>query len=87
MSKISELLHDQSSGGSVVPEHWTLKGILNDIGSELKHQGAMGATELAKAVLQEHDGFVLYGRQGKEDQGHGLPQEATKQAEMDGPSL
>ncbi len=92
MSKVSELLHDESSGGSgpsETPHHLTLRGILGDIGAELKHQGEMGATELAKAVLGSQDGFVLYGRGGREQesqQGHGLPQQQGSVHEMDGPS-
>lgn len=47
----------------VVPEHLTLKGILNDLGRTLKHQVEAGSHEMA-ALLFRGDAFVMYGNAG-----------------------
>jgi hypothetical protein len=72
-----------------MPEHLTLGGILKDIGSELRHQAAMGAHEAA-SLLFRGEAFVMYPKAGQEaeaHQGHGLQQEAAKLMENDGPSM
>jgi hypothetical protein len=53
----------------------SLSKILSDIGEELKHQGSMGAHELA-AALFNGQAFVMYPRthNAVEDQHHGLPE-------------
>jgi hypothetical protein len=62
MSKeFSDLLRDESSGGSVMPPGLSLSKILSDVGSELSHQVEAGAHELA-AALFNGNAFVMYGR-------------------------
>jgi hypothetical protein len=53
----------------------SLSKILSEVGEELKHQGSMGAHELA-AALFNGSAFVMYPRQGNavEDPQHGLPE-------------
>jgi hypothetical protein len=54
--------------------HLSLEAILKDVGKELKEQGKHGAHELA-AALFNGSSFVMYPRQGKDDQPqHGQPE-------------
>jgi len=88
MSKLSELLSDQTSVPQGPPDAG-LKDVLGKVWDVMAPAGAHGAHELASALFRG-DGFVLYQHQqntNEQDQGHGLPQEASKQVEMDGPSL
>jgi hypothetical protein len=81
MSTIKQLMTEEKSGGPA-PTDKGMKRLFSEIKAELKHQVKAGSHELAAALLRGHDGFVMYGREGKEDEGHGLAQEAKK--ELDG---
>ncbi len=89
MSVISDMFKDES----LVPQGEPVRGLERLLGKAwdaLAPEVARGAQELSKALLGDHDAYVLYGREGKEQEsnlGHGLPAEANiepKQKEMDG---
>jgi DNA topoisomerase IA len=62
----------------------SLSKILSDVGKELKEQAKHGSHELA-AALFNGSSFVMYPRQGKDDQPqHGLTQEAQQQEQSHG---
>jgi hypothetical protein len=55
----------------------SLSKILSEVGEELKHQGSMGAHELAACLFSPSgSAFVMYPRQANavEDSQHGLPE-------------
>lgn len=63
----------------------SLDKMLGDIGRELGQQAKMGAQELGKALMHDHDAFVLYQRDDKaKDDGplHGKA-EPQKEVEME----
>lgn len=81
MSKaFKDLMKEENSGSSILPPGLSLSKILNDIGKELKDQGAQGAHELA-SVLYRGDAFVLYPKNSQEQE---QSQEQTQQKEAEG---
>jgi hypothetical protein len=67
-------------GAQLVASRMSLSTILNEVGKEMKEQVKHGAHELA-AALFNGSAFVMYPRQaqGKDDQQHGLPQQAQQE--------
>jgi hypothetical protein len=85
--EFAKLLHgkDEPSLVQRVLPGLSLSKILSDIGDELKHQGAMGAQELAAGLFRNHDGFVLYQKSAQDgveqDQGPSVEPMQEKQIE------
>ncbi|QJW94191.1 hypothetical protein [Frigoriglobus tundricola] len=79
MSKVTDLMKDDRSGGPA-PTNEGVSRLFKEIGAELSHQAKAGAHEMAAALFRTHDGFVMYGREGKEDNTveHGLPEAAKE---------
>jgi hypothetical protein len=60
----------------------SLSKILSDIGTELKEQGSQGAHELAAALFRNNDAFVMYPKNGNEqDQAQSVEQTQQKESE------
>jgi hypothetical protein len=66
MAKLSDLLSEERSGG-MEPLEKGVSRFLTEVVAELKHQAKMGAHELSAALLRDHDGFVMYQRDGVDD--------------------
>lgn len=62
----------------------SLKTIFADVADELGHLGRQGAHELAAAMLRDHSGFILYPREGREAEAHGV-HGAAKAVELEPP--
>ncbi len=68
-----------------------LREILGEAWDGAKPMFDHGRTEVAAAMFHGNAAHVMYMRDGdnhgQDDKGHGLPPEANKQIEMDGPSM
>jgi hypothetical protein len=74
--KFKQLMTEEKSGGPALTDQ-AVKRFFKEISAELKDQVAFGAHELA-SVLFTGAAYVQYAREGKEDEGHGLPEQAKE---------
>ena len=73
VEKFKEMLASAVEGVQAAAPGLSLDAVLKDVGAELKQQAAFGAHELASAMFNG-SAFVMYPRQGQEDQQQGVDQ-------------